>query len=55
MELLKRPLCVGSARRAILDQMEYHHRRSFADQWDFIRFGEEQNLGLDFKSQPQWR
>jgi hypothetical protein len=52
VELLKQPLCVGAARRAVLDQLQRHHRRTFADQWDFVRFAEENKLGLDFTSPP---
>jgi hypothetical protein len=29
---LKHPLCVGAARRVILDQLGFHHQRTFADQ-----------------------
>jgi hypothetical protein len=53
VDLLKGPLCVGPARRAVLDQLQQHHQRSFADQWDFVRFAEEKKLGLDFTSQPR--
>jgi hypothetical protein len=53
VELLKQPLCVGEARRAVLDQLGMHHRRTFADQWEFVRFAEEQKLGLDFTSPPK--
>jgi hypothetical protein len=53
VELLKRPFVVGPARRVILDQLGYHHQRTFADQWDFIRFAEENKLGLDFMSPPR--
>jgi hypothetical protein len=53
VELLKQPLCVGPARRAVLDQLEHYHGRKFADQWDFVRYAEEQKLGLDFTSPPR--
>jgi hypothetical protein len=53
VELLKRPLHLGPARRAILDHLEYRHQRPFATQWDFVRFAEEQKLGLDFTRRPQ--
>jgi hypothetical protein len=52
VELLERALCVGFARRVILDHLEQHHQRTFIDQWDFVRFAEEQKLGLDFTSRP---
>jgi hypothetical protein len=53
VELLKHPLCVGDARRAVLDQLGLQHRRTFADQWEFVRFAEEQHLGLDLTSPPR--
>jgi hypothetical protein len=48
--LLKHPLCVDEARRAVLDQLENRYRRKFADHWEFVRFAREQNLErrLDF-------
>jgi hypothetical protein len=51
--MLKRPLCVGPARRALLDHLEYRYQRPFADQWDFVGFAEEQQLGLDSSRLPQ--
>ncbi len=53
VELLKQPLCVGPARCAVLDQLEHRYQRPFADQWEFVRFAEEQKLGLDFSRRPQ--
>jgi hypothetical protein len=53
VELLKGPLCVGRTRRTVLDQLGRHHKRTFADQWDFLRFAEENNLGLNFARTPQ--
>jgi hypothetical protein len=53
VELLKDPLCVGDARRAVLDQLGLQHHRAFANQWEFVRFAEKQNLGLDFISPPK--
>jgi serine/threonine protein kinase len=53
VDLLKQPLCVGPARRALLDHLEYHHQRTFADQWDFVRYAEEKKLGLDFTNPPR--
>jgi hypothetical protein len=52
VELLKHPLCVGQPRRAVLDQLQRHYRRTFTDQWDFVRFAEEKRLGLDLTT-PQ--
>jgi serine/threonine protein kinase len=52
VELLKHPLCVREARRAVLDALGTRYHRHFADQWDFVRFAQEQQLGLDFTSPP---
>ncbi len=53
VDLLKGPLCVGPARRAVLDHLECRYGRAFADQWDFVRFAEGQKFGLDFTRPPQ--
>jgi serine/threonine-protein kinase len=53
VELLKHPTCVGQARRTILDQLENRYRGTFADHWAFVRFAEEQKLGLDFTTPPK--
>jgi hypothetical protein len=53
VELLKYPVCVGGARRAVLDFLGMHYRRTFADQWDFVRFATEQHLNIDFTSPPK--
>jgi hypothetical protein len=53
VELLKQSTCVGLARRVLLDQLQNRYRRPFADQWAFVRFAQEQNLGLDFTSPPK--
>jgi hypothetical protein len=55
VELLKHPLCVGEARRVLLDQLGNRYGQRFADQWEFVRFDREQSLGLDFTSPPQRR
>jgi hypothetical protein len=52
-ELLKHPLCVREPRRIVLDQLGDRYGRRFEDQWDFVRFAEEQKLGLDFTSPVQ--
>ena len=52
IELLKYPLCVGEVRRVVLDQLQRHYDRPFADQWEFVRFAEERKLGLDLISPP---
>jgi hypothetical protein len=53
VDLLKRPTWVGTGRRLILDQLEARYRQRFADHWEFVRFAEEQGLGLDLTSPPQ--
>ena len=45
----------SASRRAILDHLEHRYQRPFADQWDFVRFAEEQKLGFDFTSPPKGR
>jgi serine/threonine protein kinase len=55
VELLKNPLCVGSARRCVLDELGVRHQRRFPDQWEFVRFAQEQKLGLDFTTPPKRR
>ncbi len=37
----------------ILDQLEVRYRQKFADTWAFVRFAQEQHLGLDFTSPPK--
>jgi hypothetical protein len=53
VDLLKQPFCVGEARQLVLGQLARHYHRPFASQWDFVRFAEEQNLGLDLTSPPK--
>jgi hypothetical protein len=53
VDLLKNPLCVDQARRLVLEQLENRYRRPFADHWQFVRFAQEQRLGLDFTTPPR--
>jgi hypothetical protein len=53
VELLKKPTCVGRARRVILEQLQNRYQRPFADQWAFVHFAQEENLGLDFTAPPK--
>ncbi len=53
VNLLKHPLCVDPARRVVLEQLARRYRRPFADHWEFVRFAQEQNLGLDFTTPPR--
>jgi hypothetical protein len=51
--LLERPVCIGSARRVVLDQLENRYHRPFADPWEFVHFAQEQGLGLNFDTPSQ--
>jgi tRNA A-37 threonylcarbamoyl transferase component Bud32 len=53
VELLKHPVCVGDARRIVLDHLGNRYKRTFADQWEFVRFAEEKKLDLDFATPPK--
>jgi hypothetical protein len=53
VELLKMPTCIHQARHVILVQLGNRYRRHFADVWEFVRFAQEQDLGLDFTSPPK--
>jgi hypothetical protein len=37
----------------VLAQLTRHYQRPFADQWDFVRFAQEQQLGLDLLTPSQ--
>jgi hypothetical protein len=52
VDLRKHPFCIGHARRVVLDQLQRHYHRPFADQWDFVRFATENKLGLDLTTPP---
>jgi hypothetical protein len=53
VELLKHPLCVGAARRAVLDELGIQHRHYFADQWEFVEYAEKHLPDIDLKSPPK--
>jgi tRNA A-37 threonylcarbamoyl transferase component Bud32 len=55
VDLLKSPFCIGEARRLVLEQLTRHYQRPFADQWDFVRYAEENKLPLDLLSPPSRR
>jgi hypothetical protein len=46
------PFCVGEPRRLVLDQLARHYHRPFADQWDFVDYLHQQQLGLDLTTPP---
>jgi hypothetical protein len=50
VDLLKHPLFVGDARRVVLDQLENRYHRTFADQWEFVRFAHEHLPDVDLDS-----
>ena len=52
VDLLKHSLCVGEARRLVLDQLARHYQRPFAGQWDFVDYVQQQKLGLDLTTPP---
>jgi hypothetical protein len=48
VDVLKHPLCVGEARRLVLEQLGRHYNnRRFADQWELARYVDEKKLALD--------
>jgi serine/threonine protein kinase len=51
-DMLKKPLCVGLSRRAVLDRLGGRYGRRFTDQWDFVDFA-QQHLELDLTSPPK--
>jgi hypothetical protein len=53
VDLLKHPLCVGPARRVVLDQLQRRYGQPFADQWDFVRFARRHQPDLDLTSPPR--
>ena len=53
VDLLKMPTCFGPARRVVLDHLGDIHHRRFLNHWSFVRFAEENHLGLDLKSPPK--
>jgi hypothetical protein len=53
VELLKMPTCVAEVRRVVLDHLGNRYGRRFETHWDFVRFAQGQQLGLDFTTPPQ--
>ena len=47
VDLLKHALCVGEARRLMLDELARHRRVPFTDHRDFVAYVRQQKLGLD--------
>jgi predicted Ser/Thr protein kinase len=53
VELLKYPTCFGPARQVVLKHLGNRYGRRFANHWEFVRFAQEQGLGLDFTTPPK--
>ena len=53
VELLKHPLFVGAARRAVLDALEVTYRRPFKDQWEFVEYAQKHQPQLDLLTPPK--
>ncbi|MBM3980981.1 MAG: hypothetical protein FJ304_11980 [Planctomycetes bacterium] len=53
VELLKHPFCVGEARRAVLDALEFTYKRSFKDQWEFVEYAQKHQPQLDLLTPPK--
>jgi hypothetical protein len=53
VELLNLPTCVGEFRKVILTHLGNRYHRRFDTHWQFVRFAEEQKLGLDFTTPPK--
>ena len=53
VELLKMPTCFRGTRRIVLDHLGNRYSRHFVNHWAFVRFANEQKLGLDFTTPPR--
>jgi hypothetical protein len=53
VELLKHSFCIGEARRAVLDALEYTYQRPFKDQWAFVEYAQKYQPQLDLLSPPK--
>jgi hypothetical protein len=51
--LLKYPTCFGEARKVVLRHLGNRYGRCFANHGEFVRFAQEQRLGLDFTTPPK--
>jgi len=49
---LKHPFCVGEARRAVLDALEFTYKRPFKDQWEFAEYAQKHQPQLDLFTPP---
>jgi hypothetical protein len=55
VDLLKHPRFVGQARRVVLDQLANRYRRTFTDQWEFVRFARQHLPDVNLDSPPKRR
>jgi hypothetical protein len=55
VDLLKHPVCVGDARRQVLEQLSRHYDKSSADQWEFVEYDRLHQRDLDHTTPPQSR
>jgi hypothetical protein len=53
VELLKMPTCWGETRKVVLKHLGNRYGRAFANHWEFVRYAEENQLGLDFTTPPK--
>ena len=53
VDLLKHPLCVGEARRLVLEQLGRRYNRPFADPWEFVDYVHQNKLDLDLTTPPE--
>jgi len=53
VDLLKMPTCFGQARRVVLDHLGNRYGRRFVNHCAFVRFAQDQHLGLDFTTPPE--
>jgi hypothetical protein len=53
VDLIKHPLCVGAPRHMVLQQLSRHYHRNFADQWEFVDYVHQRNLGLELTTPSQ--
>jgi hypothetical protein len=53
VDLLKHPFCVGQARRIVLDALQFTYNRPFADQWEFVKYVQDNKLPLDLLTPPK--
>jgi hypothetical protein len=53
VDVLAQPLCVGEARRVVLEQLARHYHRPFADQWEFVEYVQQHGVAVNLSSLAQ--